>query len=82
MFPFLVIALAAFVIVLTWLRDAPSEVRALFAEIRLTRDRLAWIAVALVPGATGSSGSAVIREFARHNIAARALVRNAQKAAA
>jgi hypothetical protein len=51
MFPFLVIALAAFAIVLTWLRDAPSEVRALFAEIRLTRDRLAWIAVALVPPA-------------------------------
>jgi len=32
-------------------RDAHSEVRKLFAEIRLTRDRLAWIAVALLPPA-------------------------------
>jgi uncharacterized protein YbjT (DUF2867 family) len=36
--------------------------------------------VALVTGATGASGSAVLREFARNHIAVRALARNARKA--
>jgi len=36
--------------------------------------------VILVTGATGASGSAVIREFARNQVAARALVRKASKA--
>jgi uncharacterized protein YbjT (DUF2867 family) len=36
--------------------------------------------VALVTGATGASGSAVIREFARNHVAVRALVRSGRKA--
>jgi uncharacterized protein len=51
MFPFLVVSVAAFAVALTWLRDGPGDLRALFAEIRLTRDRLAWLAVTLVPPA-------------------------------
>ena len=34
----------------------------------------------LVTGAAGTSGSAVIREFARNDVFVRALVRNAEKA--
>jgi len=36
--------------------------------------------VVLLTGATGASGSAVLREFSRNHIAVRALVRNARKA--
>ena len=36
--------------------------------------------VALLTGATGASGSAVLREFGRNHVAVRALVRNARKA--
>src|SRR5262245_58762265 len=50
-FPLLVATVAIFAVVLTWLEGGLTEVRAIFAEIRLTRDRLAWLAVVLVPPA-------------------------------